>query len=69
MDYGPVCIFAGVRAAEDMTKEGGMVHGCRRPAPKLEGQSEEVQRTHLKAQLYFFTLHALFIRSSFSSMC
>lgn len=35
MDYRPLpCISAGVWAAEGMTKDEGMVHGCGRPAPK-----------------------------------
>lgn len=70
MDYRLVlCIFAGVWAAEDMTKEEGMVDGCGRPAPKQEGQSGEAQRSWLKTQWYFFTLHALSLRSSFATEC
>jgi len=50
MHYRPVLyIFAGVRAAEDMTKEEGMVHGCGTATPKQEGQSGEAQRSCLKA--------------------
>lgn len=49
-NHGSVlCVFAGVWAAEDMTKEEGMVHGCERPAPKQEGQSGEGERSCLKA--------------------
>lgn len=70
MDYRPVlCIFAGVWAAEDMTKEEGMVHGCGTPASKQEGESGEAQKSCLKAKWYFFTLRALSMRSSFATEC